>query len=76
MTTRQVQAVWELCRQGFPLAADDAEERWSLGEVYQLDLDAPLARSVEALIEQCNWEVRRMKQTTGAAVPPLGSARR
>ena len=58
MTTDQMQAVWQLCRQGFPLAADEATERWSLGKAYRLKLDMHVARSLEMLIDQCNWEVR------------------
>lgn len=62
MTTNQAQALWELCRQGFPLAADEAAERWNLGLTFELQQRARLARSVQFLLDQCNWEARQAKQ--------------
>jgi len=59
MTTNQSQAHWELCRQGLPLAADEAAERWDRGQPFKLENGVHLARYLEALIRQCNWEVQR-----------------
>lgn len=59
MTTNQEQAIWELCRQGLPLAADEAAERWTLGQTYQLQHRVRLAASIRELIDLCNWEVNR-----------------
>jgi hypothetical protein len=59
MTTSQTQAAWELCRQGLPLIADEATERWSRGQTFELDAELHLARSIQHLISQCNWELRR-----------------
>ncbi len=56
MTHEQVQAVWELCRQGYPMSADEAEQRWSDGQPYQPDDLMQVPRSLRALIEQCNYE--------------------
>lgn len=56
MTISQLQAVWELCRQGFPITADEAAERWEKGEVYQPDRSLRVTREIAHLIEQCNWE--------------------
>jgi hypothetical protein len=56
MTSTQSQAVWALCRQGLPLAADEAEQCWSRGQAYHLDFLGQIPRSINALIEQCNWE--------------------
>ena len=56
MTISQSQAVWELCRQGLPLAADAAERCWSHGEAYHLDCHVRVPRGVSALIERCNRE--------------------
>lgn len=64
MTANQTQAHWELCRQGFPLEADQAAQQWDRGQPFEFHLGVRLARSVEALIQQCNWEVQR---TGGAA---------
>lgn len=59
MTTNQSQAIWELCRQGLPLAADEAAEQWDRGKPFELETGIRLARYLEALIRQCNWEVER-----------------
>lgn len=64
MTTNQTQAHWELCRQGLPLEADEAAQRWGHGQPFELEHGVHLARYVEALIRQCNWEVQR---SAGAA---------
>ena len=63
MTFTQTQAVWELCRQGLPLLADEAAERWERGLHFRLQSQVRIARAVEALIEQCNWEVGRRGET-------------
>lgn len=57
MTISQAQALWELCRQGLPLSADEAERCWEQGQTYQLRVPVKLPWEVEGLIEQCNWEV-------------------
>ena len=57
MTTSQSHAIWELCRQGLPLSADEAELCWEEGRVYRLQEPVKLPREVQWLIEQCNWEV-------------------
>jgi hypothetical protein len=59
MTTSQTQAVWELCRQGLPLLADEATERWNQGQPFELDAELRLARYIKYLISQSNWELRR-----------------
>jgi hypothetical protein len=58
MTTSQSQAVWELCRQGLPLTADEAAERWEKGETYEPELPARMTRVIEHLIERSNWEIQ------------------
>jgi hypothetical protein len=63
MTINQSQALWELCRQGLPLAADEAAEHWGQGQTFELEQSVHLARYVEALIRQCNWEVKRTEPT-------------
>lgn len=63
MTTNQSLAHWELCREGLPLTADEAALRWDRGQTFELDLDMRLSRSLEALIEQCNWEVSQVEET-------------
>lgn len=62
MTANQSQALWELCRQGLPLAADEAAERWDRGQPFELENGLHLARYVEALIRQCNWEVEGLER--------------
>lgn len=57
MTISQAHAIWELCRQGLPLSADEAEKCWEQGKAYRLDEPVKLPREVEGLIDQCNWEV-------------------
>ena len=57
MTISQAQALWELCRQGLPLSADEAERCWEQGQTYQLREPIKLPWEVAGLIEQCNWEV-------------------
>lgn len=63
MTFTQTQAVWELCRQGLPLLADEAAECWERGMQFKLQSRVRIARAVEALIEQCNWEIGRLGGT-------------
>lgn len=57
MTISQSQAIWELCRQGFPLTADEAEAHWEKGETYQPNGQIRVSREVGHLIDCCNWEV-------------------
>jgi hypothetical protein len=60
MTYKQSQAIWELCRQGFPLFADEAARRWSRGQTVQLEAGVRVGRWIKALIDQCNWEAERL----------------
>ncbi len=57
MSTKQSQAIWELCRQGLPLAAEDAAQCWNKGERFEMGDEVRLGRPLEDLIDQCNWEV-------------------
>ncbi len=57
MTISQSQALWELCRQGFPLTADEAEACWEEGKTFLPDWGAKVSRSLEQLIDRCNEEV-------------------
>jgi hypothetical protein len=57
MTISQLQTVWGLCRQGFPLTADEAAARWEKGEIYEPTRRLRLTREVKQLIDYCNWEV-------------------
>lgn len=59
MTISQSQAVWELCRQGLPLMADDAEILWRNGRSFEPDTHLRLSRETLSLIEQSNWEASR-----------------
>lgn len=59
MSPKQSLALWELCRQGLPLLAETAKERWEEGKHFDLTHDFGLARSVKALIDECNWEIDR-----------------
>ena len=64
MTFTQTQTVWELCRQGLPLLADEAAEYWEKGLHFDLHPGVHIARAVADLIEQCNWEADRTVQMT------------
>ncbi len=57
MTPSQDRAVWELCRQGLPLVADEAAATWAKGERFMLDQQVRVAREVHKLVDMCNWEV-------------------
>jgi hypothetical protein len=57
MKINQLQAIWELCRQGFPLTADEAAARWEKGETYLPDRHLHVTREIEHLIDRCNWEI-------------------
>lgn len=59
MSTKQSIAFWELCRQGLPLIADAASDCWERGKKFELETDVALAKSLQSLIDQCNWEVER-----------------
>jgi hypothetical protein len=65
MSTKQSQAIWELCRQGFPLSADTAAKCWNSGQRFdpREEFTVGLARSLEDLIDQCNWEVEKGGET-------------
>jgi hypothetical protein len=64
VTVIQAQAIWELCRQGFPLDADDAAEHWEKGQPYRPDGQLKVPRDVERLIDACNWEVSGQPATS------------
>lgn len=57
MTISQLQTVRELCRQGFPLTADEAAARWERGEIFEPTRKLHVTREIEQLIDRCNWEV-------------------
>ena len=59
MTMTQSKALWELCRQGYPVKAYEAEERWERGEIYELDWQVQVSKEIMHLIEQSNWEADR-----------------
>jgi hypothetical protein len=56
MTNSQEHAVWELCRQGFPLSADEAEHSWEEGRSFSPDRPLAVPRALRRLIEDCNQE--------------------
>lgn len=62
MTTNQSRAHWELCREGLPLTADEAAERWDQGRAFRLAEEVRVSRGLETLIEQCNWEACQMEE--------------
>jgi len=64
MTISQLQTVWELCRQGFPLTAEEAAARWEKGEIYEPARQLHVTREIEQLIDRCNCEAGAR---TGAA---------
>ena len=45
----------ELCREGYPLLADEAADTWYHGNIFQIDDETRISRTVAALIDQCNW---------------------
>jgi hypothetical protein len=63
MTIKQSQAIWELCRQGLPLEADEAAEQWEQGGTFVLEKGRHLPREVENLVEQCNWEAGSYRES-------------
>jgi hypothetical protein len=58
MTINQAQALWELCRQGFPLTADEAESCWEEGKAFLPEWGTSVSRSLERLIDRCNDEIQ------------------
>ncbi|MBK1640357.1 hypothetical protein CKO12_00350 [Chromatium okenii] len=65
MSTKQAQAIWELCRQGFQFIAEDAAHCWRSGQRFQLaDCESKrFNRLLTTLIEQCNWEIERVSNS-------------
>lgn len=59
MVSSRNEVWWELCRQGLPLAADEAAVAWENNQTFELERGVRLSRWVEALIRQTNWEVER-----------------
>jgi hypothetical protein len=64
MITKQSLAFWELCRQGMPLIAEAAGDCWRNGRTFELGKEVRVARSLKALIDQCNWEIERLSRST------------
>ncbi|MEA3277116.1 MAG: hypothetical protein U9Q81_17880 [Pseudomonadota bacterium] len=64
MTSSQAQAIWELCREGFPLVAYEAETHWQRRDVYAPDRHTNVSRALEHLIERCNWETEERSTRT------------
>jgi hypothetical protein len=62
MTNSQELALWELCRQGFPLSAGDAEALWEEGRSFRPDRPLDLPRSLQQLIEDCNREAEGRRE--------------
>ena len=62
MTTTQSLTLWELCREGLPLAADEAALQWGEGRPFERPAGIRISRSLDALIEQCNWEVEQTEE--------------
>ena len=56
MVTHQAQALWELCRQGYPTCADEAESRWNAATAYCPDPEVRLSGLLRLLIDKCNCE--------------------
>jgi hypothetical protein len=56
MISYRPQAVWELCRQGYPSSADEAERQWRKGKAYNPESGMQMSRTLRALIDQCNYE--------------------
>lgn len=64
MTNTQVRALWELCRQGLPLCADEAEALWQRGDSYDLKRLPRVSRSLRRLIECCNQEAHQKQMAS------------
>jgi hypothetical protein len=47
-----------------PLIADAAGDCWRSGRTFELGKDVKVARSLLALIDQCNWEIERRSRAT------------
>jgi hypothetical protein len=62
MISYRAQALWELCRQGYPNSADEAETRWDAGELFHPDERVRLPRMLRVMIERCNDEVASASQ--------------
>jgi hypothetical protein len=74
MIDYRTQAVWELCRQGYPMSADEAEKRWSEGNAYHPDAHMQVPRTLRALIDRCNYEASA-GATEGGAVTAGAASR-
>ena len=61
MTNSQLKAVWELCRQGFPLNADEAEQAWEHGRPFRPESPLQLSRTLKQLIDQCNRQAAQRR---------------
>jgi hypothetical protein len=58
MTNSQAYAIWELCRQGFPLSADEAEDAWEHGHAFCPECPLHIPRTLAHLIARCNREAQ------------------
>jgi hypothetical protein len=76
MTITQAQAVWELCRQGLPLSADEAERCWAHGDSYHLDQRVKVPRGLIHMIARCNREARLEGSGNQPAWPRSGGIAR
>lgn len=56
MTTAQIQALWELRRQGLQDAADQAEVHWEGDQPFAPSPLLPLNRAIAQLIDCANWD--------------------
>jgi hypothetical protein len=66
VTNTQSSTLWEICRQGLPLLADEAAERWDQGQPFELQPRFHVAPTLEAMIKQCNWEITQPKESEQA----------
>jgi hypothetical protein len=57
MVTYREQALWDLCRQGYPISADEAEICWNHGKPYLLEPSIHVSRALRTVIERCPSEV-------------------
>lgn len=62
MSIAHEQAIWELCRQGYPICADEAERCWLHGKPYRPNVQMKPTRTLQTLIDQCNWEIARQRE--------------
>lgn len=54
MNVEHRQLVWELCRQGYPLVAEEAADCLARGEYYEPSWQVRLTRRLRYLLNICN----------------------